>query len=302
MKRQYTSTERIGINAVEQVILRFGWLFREQPITDFGIDALVEMCENGKPNGRLIALQIKSGESYFKEHSAAGFVYRGSKRHLEYWVGHSLPVFLVLYHPGRNEAWWCVITSEAITHTSKGWRITVPTDQKLEEASRSRIAAYATLDFRNRKPLADLQATFGQGARLSSVLDALAMAQQEIDVASSYIDEQFFWTLSAIARRRIRVRLVTGPHLAQRLWDEAHSPDHVQLEWRTSLGFHDKVIAIDRRIVIYGSANFTAFSWRRSREIALASCETEILSKTRAAFETLWSGGNTLSLTMPHRM
>jgi hypothetical protein len=79
VKRRYTPTERMGINAVEAIVLRLGWIFREQARPDFGIDALVEICEHGKPSGRLIALQIKSGESFFKECSTDGFVCRGSK-------------------------------------------------------------------------------------------------------------------------------------------------------------------------------------------------------------------------------
>ena len=54
VKPQYTPAERVGINAVERTILRFGWIFREQSIADFGIDAHAEVCEGGKPTGGLI--------------------------------------------------------------------------------------------------------------------------------------------------------------------------------------------------------------------------------------------------------
>ena len=49
------TTERKGINAVEKIFLdEFGWLFREQPVSDYGIDAQVEVVENNKPTGKLI--------------------------------------------------------------------------------------------------------------------------------------------------------------------------------------------------------------------------------------------------------
>ena len=47
---RYSSIEREGVNAVESVFIKFGWIFREQTIVDVGIDAQVEVCENGKPS------------------------------------------------------------------------------------------------------------------------------------------------------------------------------------------------------------------------------------------------------------
>lgn len=52
-------TERVGVNAVEAIFLSMGWIFREQTISDFGIDAHVEPKDDGIPTGQLIALQIK---------------------------------------------------------------------------------------------------------------------------------------------------------------------------------------------------------------------------------------------------
>lgn len=86
-------TSRIGINAVEAIFLEMGWIFREQPTSDFGVDAQAEIKVGKQATGRLIALQIKSGASYFKKRGE-NFVYYGSREHLDYWTNHSLPVFL----------------------------------------------------------------------------------------------------------------------------------------------------------------------------------------------------------------
>ena len=79
-------TGRIGVNAVERIFLQeFHWYFREQTTSDFGIDALVEVADDDeKPSGKLIALQIKSGSSYFKKRGK-DYVFYGKKQHLEYW-------------------------------------------------------------------------------------------------------------------------------------------------------------------------------------------------------------------------
>jgi hypothetical protein len=64
-------TSRLAVKAVEELCLRSDWFFREQPITDQGIDAHIEKFElvEGKKGddevgtGRLIAMQIKGGAS-----------------------------------------------------------------------------------------------------------------------------------------------------------------------------------------------------------------------------------------------
>ena len=93
--------ERLGVNGVEQVFLKMNWAFREQPISDFGIDAHAEPMGEDGPTGQLIALQIKSGASYFKKRGK-GFVFYGEERHLTYWRNHILPVYVVLHDPGKD--------------------------------------------------------------------------------------------------------------------------------------------------------------------------------------------------------
>jgi len=52
---RFTKTERIGVNAVERIVLDdLGWIFREQLIVDLGIDAHIELVEH-EPTGKLVA-------------------------------------------------------------------------------------------------------------------------------------------------------------------------------------------------------------------------------------------------------
>ncbi|MDJ0412653.1 DUF4365 domain-containing protein [Rhodococcoides fascians] len=74
----------------------FKFAFREQQTSDYGIDAHVEIKRAAIATGRLVGLQIKGGDSYFKEENSDGWKYRPSKRHVSYWLEHSLPVFLLL--------------------------------------------------------------------------------------------------------------------------------------------------------------------------------------------------------------
>lgn len=72
---QKAQTERLGVAGVDYFFSQHGWLFREQPTHDYGIDAHVEIVITNRPTGKLIALQIKSGTSFFSEETADAFVF-----------------------------------------------------------------------------------------------------------------------------------------------------------------------------------------------------------------------------------
>lgn len=123
---RYINTERIGVNAVEQIVLdELCWIFREQPIVDMGIDAHIELVDNGNPTGKLIALQIKTGASHFRE-TKDSFIYNGKLVHLDYWSDHSLPVVLIAHLPEAGQTLWAVVKEADVTRTGKGWNIPIP--------------------------------------------------------------------------------------------------------------------------------------------------------------------------------
>jgi hypothetical protein len=137
---KYSRTERVGVNAVERIVVaELGWIFREQPILDFGIDAQVELVEDG-PTGKLVGLQIKSGEGNFRK-TPEGLVYYGDLRHLNYWLGHSLPVILVAHLPKSDETFWVQVTAQAAKRTRKAWRIVVPKAKRFGLATKDELTA-----------------------------------------------------------------------------------------------------------------------------------------------------------------
>lgn len=138
---RYSTTERIGVNAVEGIVLHeLQWIFREQPIEDKGIDGHIERAEAGDPSGKLVALQIKTGRSHFRK-TAKGYTYYGDNTHLAYWLGHALPVILVAHLPDANETLWVQVTEKAVTRTDKGWRIVIPFTQTFGRATRGLLEA-----------------------------------------------------------------------------------------------------------------------------------------------------------------
>ena len=69
--------ERIGVLECGAAFQKIGFMFREQPIGDYGIDAIIETRDDKYLSGKLIAVQIKSGDSYFKEQKDNCVIYRG---------------------------------------------------------------------------------------------------------------------------------------------------------------------------------------------------------------------------------
>lgn len=126
-----SQTDRTGIYAVADKFTKAGYIFREQSICDYGIDAQIELVEEENVTGNLIALQIKSGTSWFNEQDDIGFVYRGDRAHLNYWLEHSLPVLLVLHNPENQQTYWQAITISNVSLTGKAWKISVPIYQKI---------------------------------------------------------------------------------------------------------------------------------------------------------------------------
>lgn len=132
---RYTTTERLGINAVEQIVLRdLQWIFREQPIADMGIDAHIEVVCEGVPTGQLLALQIKTGTSHFRN-SGNALTYYGTNIHIDYWRGHSLPVLLVAHLPESDETYWVHVAPPYVEPTNSAWKISIPKSNSLGSAS-----------------------------------------------------------------------------------------------------------------------------------------------------------------------
>jgi hypothetical protein len=131
---------RLGVHGVATLIHKeLGWIFREQHESDHGIDALVETVVAGQPAGQLVALQIKSGRSWFKEPCEDGWALRGPRRNLSYWLKHQLPVLVVLFDPRTSKGYWVHVNPDTATFTPKGYRIVVPASHLLDSSAKNQI-------------------------------------------------------------------------------------------------------------------------------------------------------------------
>lgn len=128
---RHNPKERIGVHKAALFFEEnFNRIFREQTVVDVGIDALIEKSDDGEPQGKFIAAQIKSGLGNFHT-GKNGYVYYISKVHFHYWTNLDLPVVLLGYFPKESAIYWEVITPKTVERTKKKWKLELPFNKKL---------------------------------------------------------------------------------------------------------------------------------------------------------------------------
>jgi hypothetical protein len=101
------AAENAGINYVRRITDREQHIFRRVHEEDVGVDAHVELCRcPNEPSGFVVGLQVKAGESYLRNETASTFAFYPSVEDLQYWRSYALPIYLVVYHPARDVAYW----------------------------------------------------------------------------------------------------------------------------------------------------------------------------------------------------
>lgn len=98
-------TAKEGINFIRSAVENCGSLFiKIEQENDLGIDGLIEFIKDERPINKQIAVQIKSGASYYvSEADECAF---SIGKHRDYWLKHPLPVFGLVYVPAVKTAYW----------------------------------------------------------------------------------------------------------------------------------------------------------------------------------------------------
>jgi len=137
---RYNPTERLGVNETEKIVIQnLGWIFREQPIVDVGLDAIIEQVENGEPTGRFIAVQIKSGSGNFYK-TQKGLSHYVTNIHYNYWLNLNIPIILIAHIPEEGKTYWQEITETNLRKNKKSWKIEIPFNQEFNEKSEKRLS------------------------------------------------------------------------------------------------------------------------------------------------------------------
>jgi hypothetical protein len=107
LKMEETATRLLDAQALEQILFghvqaiagEANQIFRRVAEYDYGIDGEIEFKDNdGRPSGRRIYVQLKSGNSYLRTRRGDGREVFDVKndRHLTYWISQPCDVYLVI--------------------------------------------------------------------------------------------------------------------------------------------------------------------------------------------------------------
>lgn len=126
---------RSAIEAVEKAFVKdFKWFLRRMPESDIGIEARAEILDSERPTGRFMALHIRSEASCVREEG--GYLYHGSKDHLDYWSRHALPVYVIIAGSQDRPIVWQRVERSVCRETESEWSIIVPQTNILDASAR----------------------------------------------------------------------------------------------------------------------------------------------------------------------
>jgi hypothetical protein len=100
-----------GANLVERIVLEMEFVWRPNVIFDTGVDGEIEFRnpETGEVSGSIVKVQVKAGQSYFKEETGSTFTFIAEGNDLEYWLKGNVPVILIVCKPDTGEAYWLAL-------------------------------------------------------------------------------------------------------------------------------------------------------------------------------------------------
>jgi len=110
---KYILQEDKGLIEIHKICIEMDAIWRPTPCHDLGIDGQIEFLERGThvSTGCIIAVQAKSGPSYFRCADANQVKYYAEEKHRRYWSRLNLPVILVLHNPEDNTTLYANVKS-----------------------------------------------------------------------------------------------------------------------------------------------------------------------------------------------
>jgi hypothetical protein len=97
-------TEDAGLAKIHSVCAKMSAVWRPTSSHDLGIDGQIEFLKprSYESTGDILAIQCKSGSSYFRKQDATYVYFYPKARHRRYWKTLKLPVVLVLHNPDAD--------------------------------------------------------------------------------------------------------------------------------------------------------------------------------------------------------
>ena len=125
-----------GISFISGKLAKIECSFNEHA-REIGIDGIIEIRDVAyHSTGKLIACQVKSGESYFENEDKNNYYLYIDKMHIDYWLRCNLPVLFFIYSPEQEEAYWTQVVNFNLSEKDQSFLIEIPKKQKLSNTSK----------------------------------------------------------------------------------------------------------------------------------------------------------------------
>lgn len=128
---------RAGIIAVEDACNQLDLIWRNLLEEDVGVDGTIEIALGEFPTGKIVGAQVKSGTSYIRSETDTSFTFYPDKDDLSYWQELSIPLFLLVHHPGNDCVYWADVSNyidSSAENSSGGSSIVFSKTNKIDRA------------------------------------------------------------------------------------------------------------------------------------------------------------------------
>lgn len=170
-----------GVSFVKYIVEHeLNWVFRENHLeNDFGIDGYIDIIgvENSV-TGKTIAVQIKTGDSFFKTKTLTGWTFYGDNKHLNYYTNLEIPLLIFLVSIEEKKVYWEEFTIDKTVNTEAGWTILVPSRNILGETTKESLLKVAG-DVIDYMPQIEYQWELNKRLRDSDII-LLNVSQKEV--------------------------------------------------------------------------------------------------------------------------
>lgn len=173
---QSARTAELGMNAVATFVNdSLGWILRRvHGEADYGIDAFIDVVgDDSTVTGQSLAVQVKCGKSFFREENEVGYIFRGERKHLNYYANHAIPVLIIICDPESRACFWQEFDIDRTDGSASGWSLTIPKVQVLD--NRTKLQWLSLLG-----PQAELDPELNRQWAMNELLKAVELIQYPI--------------------------------------------------------------------------------------------------------------------------
>lgn len=279
---QMTLAQR-GINLIERIVLEMGCRWQQTSAIDVGIDGIIELFDPSTrvPLGIVLHVQSKATDGEWETESPEGFSFGCRREDVEYWLGGTAPVLLIVSRPSTREAYWVSI-KDYFSDAERKHSLRVRFNKKTDTFSVEAFARLLTLGKppdlglylapvpRHERLISNLLEIRTFGSRIFSA-DTTLSARGEVFAHFREAGQERAPSAFVIKRKR----LITFHDLHESPWkeicDQGTLEDFDTQEWATSA---DRDVRNDFIELLNGALEDKLYPevllWRKSKLLAFA--------------------------------